>query len=208
MTILVIQDLLAEVFSGYYLKNINFGLILQMNTFEMLSQSEYKAIGIISRPYGNDGAMRIRLDSDYNEWYKKLREVFLKIKNKAVPFRILDKDLISSDTLVLKLKGIDSPDMVKKLTGTEVCLPENVYQSISQSGFHYTRLTGYTCCDENGHKTGIIVHISDYSGNLVMEIKDERDMEFMVPLHRELIVKTDDVKKEIWLKIPDGITEI
>ncbi len=68
-------------------------------------------------------------------------------------------------------------------------------------------LVGYQLFGEELGLIGIINEVHDFAGNLLLSI-DYKGKEAMVPLNDDLIVRLDDDKREIELRIAEGLFDL
>jgi 16S rRNA processing protein RimM len=165
-------------------------------------------IGFIHKPHGIHGELVIRFEEMYYETLEEYPPVFLEIDQLLVPFFIEDEGLRfkSGESVITKLKWIDSDKKAKDICGLSVFVDqEDVILSDEEMSPH--ELVGFTLYDETLGLIGEINEVNDYSGNLLLSVVyQEKDA--LVPLNEDLIVRIDEVNREIELRIPDGLFDL
>jgi 16S rRNA processing protein RimM len=172
---------------------------------ETIPKINCEKIGFIQKPHGIHGELVIRFDEIYLETLEEYPPLFLEIDNLLVPFFISEEGLRfkSGESVITQLKWIDSDKKAKELCGLSVFVSkDDVNESEDEMSPH--ALIGYQLYDETLGMIGEITEVNDFSGNLLLSV-EYQGKEAMVPLNEDLIIRIDEEKKEIELRIPEGL---
>ncbi len=161
-------------------------------------------IGRIAGKHGFKGEMNLALeDESVAKYFKKGNFLFIEIDGKGVPFLI---EGVSGNASVIKLADIDKEEDVKTLTGQPILLESNkVKQSFV---FSWNHLRGFTVKDTDLFFEGIIEQIELYPQGPMMLVKTTIGKSHLIPIVEEWIVRIEEEKKEIFMKLPEGLTEL
>lgn len=174
-----------------------------------MERSQHKiCIGQFVKPHGVYGTLLLSYDEGYEEMIADQQVLFVESDGILVPWFITEEGvrITSSKTALVDLDWIDDNLQAKKLAGRKVWITSNNrHDGPLADPVHL--LTGYSVLDMNAGMLGTITEINDYSGNLVLTI-DAKGNELLVPLHDDLIVKTDEKKRSITLKLPEGLISL
>ena len=167
----------------------------------MISESEIISVGVVSRLHGKQGELQCQVTRDL--WYDIETEfVVLRIDGLPVPFRVTGCREKGSDSLLLRLKGIDTEAAALPLVGSEVLL---LRREINDGGENegdlmtWQDLKGYSLYNADGVLMGTIRTVDESTANILCQT-EEGDL---FPLHEELIMALDTDKHELQLNLPD-----
>ena len=85
-------------------------------------------LGKITKVYGYEGAVSLRLEKAFIENIPAMESVFLEIEGKAVPFFISALDYPGADILRLTFNGYESVNMISGFVGCRVFLTGGVQE--------------------------------------------------------------------------------
>ena len=132
--------------------------------------------------------------------------VFIEINGTSVPFIIAETDFNGADLLSLKLVDYNTADKINEFKGCRVFLTSG--ETIQPNSDKYEDLTGFGVFDENENKIGIVNDIIQNPQQWLFSILSISNKEILLPVHEDLILRIDDSKKIITVKIPEGLLEI
>ncbi len=175
---------------------------------ETIPKSNCVKVGFIQKPHGIHGELVIRFQEEFYETIEKVPTLFLEIDNLLVPFFIAEGGLRfkSGESVIAQLDWVDSDKKAKELCGlsvfvnqTDVIDPE---EDLSPQA-----LVGFQLFGEELGLIGEILEVNDFAGNLLLSV-EYQGKDALVPLNEDLIVRLDDEKREIELRIPDGLFDL
>ena len=164
-------------------------------------------LGRISKVYGHDGTVNIRLEKKFIEKIPLMESVFLEVEGKPVPFLIESSDYPGGDILRLKFDGYNSIEKVSEFTGCRVFLTEND-GSIEQNHPDFHLLSGYSILLADGSLLGTINSIIENPGQMLAAVQVKGKKEIYIPLHEDLITSVDQKRRQIIMDLPEGLTEL
>jgi 16S rRNA processing protein RimM len=163
-------------------------------------------LGTIIKVHGYEGAVTVKLEKAFTENIPEMESVFLEIERKPVPFFISESDYPGGNILRLKFDGYESIEKVAGFTGCKVLLTSG-NNSISLSE-NIDELTGYMVYLPDNSLVGIVKEIINNPGQKLLVISSEKEKEILIPLHDDLVVKTDKSRHIIVMNLPDGLTDM
>lgn len=154
--------------------------------------------GKVLKAHGVTGDLIIHFDLPAD--VPELSFIFPEIDGLPVPFRTIHKEQLDEDTWIFTLADIHDREQAREFTGTTVYL-ERKYVVSGDDQYGYA---GYSFSDITSGKRGEIIRIADLSENPLFEV-DCAGEKFLIPAHTDFVVSVDRLKKEMILKLPEGI---
>jgi len=163
-------------------------------------------LGRITKLNGYEGAVTVKLEKIFSENIPRMESVFLEIEGRPVPFFISGYEYSGADILRLGFEDYESIEKVSEFIGCRIFL------TIGKPGRTHTdditNLVGYLVLEKNDNFLGTITGIIQNPGQWLLSIASPSEKEILIPLHKDFIVRIDDVKKTIIMEIPEGLTDI
>lgn len=169
----------------------------------MIKEEEVYKIGRLGKAHGIRGEVSFlfdddvfdRVDADY---------LILDIDGILVPFFIEEYRFKNDANALVKFDGIDTLERAKELTGCEVYFPRELSDEDAEH-ISWSEIIGYELVDaESGTVVGTITSVDDTTINTLFELEDGR----LIPASEELITHIDTKKRQIEIKLPEGILEL
>lgn len=169
----------------------------------MIKEEEVYKIGRLGKVHGIRGEVSFlfdddvfdRVDADY---------LILDIDGILVPFFIEEYRFKNDANALVKFDGIDTLERAKELTGCEVYFPRELSDEDAEH-ISWSEIIGYELVDaESGTVVGTITSVDDTTINTLFELEDGR----LIPASEELITHIDTKKRQIEIKLPEGILEL
>ena len=168
--------------------------------------TEFFKIGKLVAVHGLTGELLLKHELGKKTSLKGLQAIFIEEKkNSFLPFFIESTKIKSDSEIYLKLEGVNTREAAIKLTQKEVWLPEVDFKKFAAKSAPAS-LLGYTIINNN-ESLGEILELIEQPHQLLcrLEIKGK---EVLIPLHEETLKKVNHTKKEVLVKLPDGLLEI
>jgi 16S rRNA processing protein RimM len=167
---------------------------------------EYFKIGKLAASHGLSGELILQHSLGKKTLLKDVNAIFLEQpKNNFLP-HFIEKTTIKSDTeTYIKLEGIDSLEVARKITPKEVWLQEGDFNKHKATAAPIAML-GYDMID--GEKNlGPIIEVMEMPHQILCTIMYNGN-EALVPIHEANLIKMDDKNKKVYVEIPEGLLEI
>ena len=175
---------------------------------ETIPKSNCVKVGYVQKPHGIHGELVIRFEEGYYETLDENPPLFLEIDNLLVPYFISDEGLRfkSGESVIARLDWVDSDKKAKALCGLSVFVDQDdVIEFEDELSPH--SLIGFQLFGEELGLIGEISEVNDFSGNLLLSV-EYQGKEALIPLNEELIVRLDEDKREIELRIAEGLFDL
>ena len=156
------------------------------------------AVGLVQRPHGVQGHVRVRSFSGETDHFRTLKKLTLKKGGRELDFDVETVRIAGKD-LLLKLKGLDSPEEAKKYASWEIWVPRELACPLRKGEFYITDLCH---CDLvlDGKPIGKIRSVVENVTSDMLEIEREGASSFFVPFVKEHVGEVDLANKTVELK--------
>jgi 16S rRNA processing protein RimM len=159
-------------------------------------------IGQIVNTVGLKGEVKIYSFSENLQQFLDLQEIFV-----DDDIFIIEKSRIQKNTVVLKLKNVDSIESAEALRKRYIYIPEDSLEELADDAHYIKDLIGLEVYDKNGSKLGVVSDIIKGPGQDLYEIKADNKT-FLLPGVKEFILDIDLSKKRITVDPPKGLLDL
>lgn len=174
----------------------------------MIRKEEVYRIGKIGKPHGVKGEMSFlfdddvfdRVDADY---------LVLMIDGILVPFFFDEYRFKGSEVALVKFNGIETKEQAQELTNSEVFFPKRLSDRDDME-LYLQDTVGFTLIKDGEEEApiGTVINVDDSTANILFSVKTPEGKGILVPAAEELIVSVDTERREITVKLPEGLLEI
>lgn len=133
--------------------------------------------------------------------------VVLDMQGIMVPFFWEEYRFKNQNTMIVKLKDIDTPEKATHVTVHEAYIPKEWMPETSSPNSRM--LIGYTIKNHlTKESIGELIGIDDTTVNVLFEVKTVDGKSILLPAAEGLITQIDHTKQTISLILPEGIMEL
>ena len=170
----------------------------------MIKQEEVYRIGRLGKVHGIHGELTFHFDDDIFDT-TDADYLVLEVDGILVPFFIEEYRFRSDSTALMKFEGVDTQERARELTNCDVFFPRHLAAIDDDQPLTYAFLVGFTLVDAaTGRNVGTIASVDDSTLNILFCLADGT----LIPATEELIEGIDSNKKEIALRIPEGLFDL
>ena len=166
----------------------------------MIQANELIRIGTMRRPHGKSGELQCQMDNDY--WNEAEADfLILLLDGIFVPFRVEDWRGKGADSLIFRLKGVDTEVKALRLVNAEAYMLRRDLNEEAEEMMTWQDLTGYEVLNSEHVVQGRVAAVDESTINTLLELEDGR----LLPVHEDLIIEIDEPQKRIILDLPEGL---
>ena len=166
----------------------------------MMEQNELIHIGTIRRPHGKSGELQCQMDNDY--WDEAEADfLILLLDGIFVPFRVKDWRGKGADSLIFRLKGVDTEAKSLRLVNAEAYMLRRDLAEEAEEMMTWQDLVGFEVLNSEETVQGRVAAVDESTINTLLELEDGR----LLPVHEDLIIEIDEPHKRIILNLPEGL---
>ncbi|OYT17767.1 MAG: 16S rRNA processing protein RimM [Bacteroidetes bacterium 4572_77] len=165
-------------------------------------------LGKITKTNGYKGGVNIFLDVDDPHEYQNLDAVFVEVKNTLIPYFI--EEIVvhnSKKNALVFFEDIDHIDTAQLLVNRPLYLPLTSLPKLKGNKFYFHEVVGYSLLDEEVGLLGVCKEVLDYPNQALFQVYYQ-DKEILIPINDDIVVGVDRLKKEIQLRLPEGLLEV
>ncbi len=170
-----------------------------------MNYQDYIEIGYIPDVHGIKGQVKVKMDVQEINNYKKLESVYLASKNGIpISYEIAEISFRNSIEGVIRFKGISTREEAEALVGSTLFIEENQLPPLEEGGFYYFEVIGYTIKDSNLGELGRLEEILEMPGGDIIVMLYQKK-EVLIPL-----VFSGKLEKEariLNVTLPEGLLE-
>ena len=155
-------------------------------------------VGIIRTSHGVKGELKVKSFSGETNHFLKLKEINLKKENVYYQFKVERIREIAGDVL-LKLRGIDTPEEGKKYIGSEIWVERSKACPLSDGEYYYADLCQCVVIEE-AKEIGHVRSILETSKQDILEVIDLNGKTRMIPFSEEYVGEVNIKDQKIYLK--------
>ncbi len=167
---------------------------------------QYFKIGKFAASYGLLGELVLQHSLGKKTTLKGLETIYVEqSKDNFLPY-FIEKTSIKSDTeTYIKLEGIDSKEIARKLTPKEAWLEEADFNKYAAKAAPIA-LLGFSMMDDDSD-LGEIIEVIEQPHQVLCTIL-YKGKEALIPVHEANLIKIDKKNKKVYVNLPDGLLEI
>lgn len=167
-------------------------------------------VGLIQKTFGLNGELTVKLFDTFPADKNFRGPLFIMIDGLAVPFFIGTIDRRGVSRAVIVFDDIDSEVRASEFTGCRLFIYSDAAIDDDDSDddqLYYEDMIGFTIIDTATGFRGEVVEFLDYPQNPVFSV-DFGDQIADIPANNELIIKISTRRREVKMRLPEGIFEI
>jgi 16S rRNA processing protein RimM len=161
-----------------------------------IRKEDFRTLGTVAKLHGTKGELKIQIEAPV-----KLKEwVFLLIKGKPVPF-FVEEQKGNIEEPIVRLRHIFNADEASAFIGKSVL---GLGKEKKQKSSSNDSLIGFHIFDSKNRDLGAILDILEMPQQLLAQLHYQ-NQEVLIPLAEDWILSLNPGKKQIVMKIPDGL---
>lgn len=164
---------------------------------------EYLSIGQIINVHGFRGEVKVYPLTDDVNRFKKLKEVFLEENNRLIKYEVEGVKFLSN-TIVMKLKGIDTEEAANKLRNFYIKVDRKSAVKLPRDTYFICDLIDLEVYDDNGLLLGKVKDVLQTGSNDVYVVQTA-DKDILIPALKEVVREIDIRNGKITVKLPEGL---
>ena len=165
---------------------------------------QYIEIGKLVNTHGIKGEVKIYTYTDDIEALKKLKKMYLVMKNGELKEYKVQSSKIQKSMLLVKFEGIDTVEEGNKLRET-IVKRERKDNELSEDEFFITDLIGLKVYEDNGAYLGILDDVLQPGANDVYVVKLEDGSELLLPVIKQVVKDIDIENQKITVHVMEGL---
>ncbi len=170
-----------------------------------MPESEWNlTIGEIVAPFSRFGEVKVRLDTDFPERFKGLKQV--SVRSKSGDARIMDVETcrFHKGQVLMKLRGVESINDAETLRNAIVQVRDDQTMTLPANEFYIHDLIGCAVVTDEGRALGELTAVLTGPANDVYIIGSGKN-ELLLPAIRDVIQTVDVAARRITVTLTPGL---
>ena len=166
-------------------------------------------IGIITKPQGIAGELRILPTTDDPERFALLDEVHVRPKapGAAQAFKIISARP-HKGMILLKLAGVSDRNAAEKLVGGTLIIPPERAIRLDSDEYFIRDLVGLKVETEDGQALGAVTDVFPTGANDVYVVRGEDGESFMIPAIKDVVLAVSVPEGKMTVRLLEGLQEL
>ena len=160
-------------------------------------------IGKIINTHGIKGEVKIFPYTDDINNFSYLKTIYLD-ENLTDKYEII-KNRVSKNVIISKLKNVDDMNEAEKLKDRYIYVKRDSLQQLEEGTYYINDILGFCVKTIDNEILGTLNYVFNSGANDVYEVKTKNDKSIYLPAIKDVIKKVDIDKKEIIVKLMDGL---
>lgn len=168
--------------------------------------NKFFTIGYVRRVIGIKGEMGIKLEVDNPARYKGIDAILL-VKDSDANGVELVQAIVRGEELVIKIKGVTTPEDAKRFVGSTAMLPLEALPKLNNKRFYFHEIPGFKVVDEEAGEIGVAHEVLDRMMQPVLIVK-QGYTEILIPLADGVVKNVDRENKVLHIAAPAGLIDL
>ena len=158
---------------------------------------QYVRIGLINKPQGIKGEVKITVLSDDKNRFDNLSDVFIEQDGMYSPMKIRSSQR-RMEYVYAFFEGIDERNQAEKLRNAYICVDHENVLTLPKDSYYIFDLIGCEIFLENGDYLGKLKDVLTNSSTDIYNVQgNNKSQDFMIPVLKKLLVDVDIKSKKI-----------
>ena len=168
--------------------------------------NQYFKIGKLAASFGLKGELVLQHNLGHKTTLQGLETIFIEQgKDNFMPYFVENTHSKNDKEIFLKLEGVDTKEIARKLTPKEAWLAEADFKKFAAKSAPISML-GFHLVNEE-EDLGEIIEVIEQPHQILCTILLD-GKEALIPIHEESLDKIDQKKREVHVTLPDGLLDI
>ncbi len=164
---------------------------------EQADLNELVLIGIIIKPHGIRGEVKVKPLTDFPSRFQELKRIFLLTKDsKSFPLTVIKANVLH-DLVIVGFAEIDSITAAKKLVGDEIAIPRCECVRLPSDSYYVFDLIGMRVVLSQGKWLGTVVDVQSNSAQDLLVVDTQEHRQVLVPFVNNIVTTVSLPEKQI-----------
>ncbi|RKY78731.1 16S rRNA processing protein RimM [candidate division KSB1 bacterium] len=178
-----------------------------MTTQTYDENDELITIGVVVKPHGVRGELKVFSHTDNPRRFYRLTRIFLTSADSGYQPYVVEKVRVVSKWVLLKLKGIDSQNQAERFRGFEVQIPRRECVKLPKGAYYIFEVIGLNVFNTEGQQIGTVADVYTLPSNDVLVVETTTKKEVLIPAVKQVVKRIDIHKKQIIVEPIPGLLE-
>ncbi|HTC01067.1 MAG TPA: ribosome maturation factor RimM [Ferruginibacter sp.] len=169
--------------------------------------AQYFKIGKLAASFGLKGEVVLQHSLGKKTSLKGLDAIFIEDKKDSFLPYFIESSSVKNDTeIFIKLDGVDTKEVARKLTPKEVWITEENFKKFTAASAPIAML-GFNLITDEDEDLGPILEVIEQPHQILCAVLID-GKEALIPIHEESLDKIDQKNRKVYVTLPDGLLDI
>lgn len=154
-------------------------------------RSRYVPVGVVGRPHGVRGEVRVDAHGGLPSGLEGYSRVFID-RGEGIEILDVEKTRIHGRFVLIKISGVDSPEAARSLIGSTLYVERSEMPDLDEGEYYHADVIDCSVEDENGIPMGRVVDVFSTGAHDVLTIRSG-SLDWMLPVVSEYVEEVDVV---------------
>ena len=171
---------------------------------------QYLRIGVITRPHGVHGEVKVYPTTDYPERFEEVTDVIIKTPRGELKTRVEGVKYFKNLAIV-KFQCFQNPEAIQGLTGSDIMISRDQAQPLEEGEYYIADLIGCRVISADtsqcapGQELGIVKDVLQTGANDVYVVETKSGEELLLPVIPDCILRVDIENSIITVNVMKGL---
>lgn len=160
-------------------------------------------IGKIVNTVGLKGEVKVYNYSDSIEIYETVESIYVEDR-----LTVIENVRAQKNMVILKLEGADDRNAAEALRGRELYITEDDLPELPEGQYYVRDLIGMSVTEEDGNLLGHVTDVLQNTAQDIFEVESENGKKLLIPKVDQFVLDIDAEKREITVRLIEGMLDL
>ncbi len=160
-------------------------------------------IGKIVNTVGLKGEVKVYNYSDSIEIYETIESIYVEDR-----LTVIENVRAQKNMVILKLEGADDRNAAEALRGRELYITEDDLPELPEGRYYVRDLIGMSVIEKDGKLLGHVTDVLQNTAQDIFEVERENGNKLLIPKVDQFVLDIDTEKREITVKLIEGMLDL
>lgn len=160
-------------------------------------------IGKIVNTVGLKGEVKVYNYSDSIEIYETIESIYVEDR-----LTVIENVRAQKNMVILKLEGADDRNAAEALRGKELYITEDDLPELPEGQYYVRDLIGMSVTEEDGNLLGHVTDVLQNTAQDIFEVESENGKKLLIPKVEQFVLDIDAEKREITVRLIEGMLDL
>ncbi len=166
----------------------------------MTLPTDYTLVGVLQKPHGLLGDMKVRPETFDFDRHESLKRVFARNRKGEITELAVRATRADSQFWYLKFEGYRTPEALNPLCGQELLIDSAERLELPEGMVYFSELPGMRARDENGDDIGEIIEVREAGPTEYLAVRTASG-EILVPWNNHFVPKIDKTARIVHMDL-------
>ena len=173
---------------------------------------QFLRIGVITRPHGVHGEVKVYPTTDYPERFEEVDRVYIKTRRGQIETDIESVKYFKNMAIV-KFSCFNVPEEISQIAGSDIMISRDQAQPLEEGEYYIADLLGCSvfaddCSGElSGRKLGVLKDVLQNGANDVYVVQTDSAQELLFPVIPDCVKKVDIENSVVTVHVMEGLLD-